>query len=137
MKKMLMITMAAALMFSVGGCEKKDALIDSAHNSRNSLEWEGVYAGEIPGKDYPDLKVTVILRADSTYEAHYQYIHPDDEHMTATGTFTWDKDGGVITMDQGMTKRYRVGENRLILLDLNDRPVTGELADKYVLRKQP
>jgi hypothetical protein len=38
-------------------------------------------------------------------------------------------------MMKGRPSKYKVGENRLIQLDMQGKPITGALADKFVLKK--
>ena len=48
----------------------------------------------------------------------------------------WTADGGAIRLDGDRPGLFKVGENRLIGLALDGSPITGPLADKYVLTKQ-
>jgi len=107
------------------------------HNSRNSLDWDGIYTGIIPGADSMGINVRIILNKDETYIVNYQYIGRSDQVFTYTGTFKWDERGNTITLDSDVIPpHYRVGENTLTQLDMRGRLIRGELADHYVLRKQ-
>jgi hypothetical protein len=56
--------------------------------------------------------------------------------FTGSGTFKWDNDGGVIILDTAdFPPYYRVGENKLIQLDMQGKIITGSLAENYVLKK--
>jgi hypothetical protein len=77
------------------------------------------------------------LCPDSTYTMVYHYIDRepgDDGDDAVSGTFRWDKGRNVIALDaENFPPYYRVGEDRLIQLDMEGNPITGDLADNYVL----
>ncbi|MDR0770033.1 MAG: copper resistance protein NlpE [Burkholderiales bacterium] len=104
------------------------AAIDAAHNSRNSLDWEGVYAGRIPETDGPGIHLTITLRDDLTYVAHYQYIDRKDKELVFSGTFTWDEGGDSVILDMnGAPSRYLVGETVLIQMGMEEKPIAYKL----------
>jgi hypothetical protein len=124
--------------FAVGIFDSKpqDELIIDMHNSRISVDWEGVYTGTIPCADCECINVKLMLNADETYELSYQYIGKDDTPHSVSGKFTWNDNGGVITLDcKNFPSHYKVGEEKLFQLDMKGNPITGKLADMYVLAK--
>ena len=142
MKKTISIFFAIMLAFGTSplaqASEPGPRAIDAAHNSRNSLDWDGVYAGTIPSASGSGIDVTIILRRDSIYTLRYHYVGRQSGDFITVGTFAWDEAGGVITLNaKNIPPHYRVGENRLIQLDMEGQPITGMLADHYVLKKQP
>jgi uncharacterized lipoprotein NlpE involved in copper resistance len=105
-------------------------------NSRVSVDWAGVYTGFLPGADNPGIYVQIILNFDETYEVHYHYSGRSDDVFIFTGNFTWDNEGGTITLDNDrIPSHFRVGENRLFQLDMEGNMITGDLADMYILTK--
>jgi hypothetical protein len=49
----------------------------------------------------------------------------------------WDDTGNIINLGIAQTPSYyRVAQNKLIQLDMEGKPVTGNLADMYVLTKE-
>ena len=146
-KQNVFIGVALFLSLLAAGCAAKpqtpqaaqtERPSDSAHNSRNSLNWEGGYAGTIPAASGPGIEVHITLRGDLTYTASYRYIEREGADFTIEGTFEWDPEGRIITLDtQEMPPYYQVGEEKLIQLDMEGSPITGMLADNYVLTKQP
>jgi uncharacterized lipoprotein NlpE involved in copper resistance len=145
MKKLIFSAFIVALL-SVGlqSCKQKQnnvetapvEAIDSAHNSQNSIEWQGVYTGVIPCADCEGINVLITLNNDNTYQMNYSYIGKEDGSEQFSGTFTWSEDGGsVIFSDKTVPYYYQVGENKLIQYDMEGKLITGELADKYVLTK--
>jgi len=128
---LLIVSLAIAL----GGCVSNKA-IDSAHNSRNSLDWKGVYAGIIPAADCPGIDAQIILRPDYTYEIRYEYLDKENSTFTGKGKFKWDRTGNIITLDtKNFSPHYKVSEQFLIQLDMNRKEITGELANNYKLKK--
>jgi uncharacterized lipoprotein NlpE involved in copper resistance len=136
MKNLIFILITIAISFGTGACASTHP-VGAAHNSRNSLDWAGVYTGTIPAASGPGINVTLTLRSDSTYTLRHQYIGRQNADFVDAGTFKWDKNGDSITLDvKGAPTHYQVGEDRLIQLDMEGKIITGVLADNYVLRKQ-
>ena len=127
-------TLAALCALTMGACRRE--AVDAAHNSRNSLNWEGRYTGTIPAADGPGIEVELTL-GPGTYEIRYHYIDRDSD-FDGQGSFTWDDAGAVITLDtKDFPPQYRVGENTLTQLDMEGGTITGALAELYVLKKEP
>ena len=135
MKKSMLICMVVLCVFGLGACLSSPA-VDAAHNSRNSLNWEGVYTGVIPAADGPGIDVRLTLYTDESYEISYHYIDRTDGDFTASGSFIWDLAGSIITLDAAdIPPYYQVGENHLTQLDMKRKQITGALAEHYVLKK--
>lgn len=108
------------------------------HTSRLSLDWPGVYKGTLPCADCPGIETVVTLNEDGRYSRHMRYMERSPEVFTDTGSFAWDDAGGVVILTSGeASTSFRVGENKLIMLDQEGRPITGALADHYVLTQLP
>lgn len=109
-----------------------------AHNSQNSLDWQGTYKGVIPCADCEGIETEITLNADLTFTLKTKYLGKGDGKVfQETGSFVWDKTGGIISLEglKGRPSQYKVGENRLIQLDMEGNVITGDLAEKYVLTK--
>ena len=107
-------------------------------NSQNSLDWPGTYKGITPCADCEGIETEIVLNADLTFTLKTKYLGKGDGKIfQETGSFVWDKTGGIITLEglKGRPSQYKVGENRLIQLDMEGKIITGDLADKFVLRK--
>jgi uncharacterized lipoprotein NlpE involved in copper resistance len=136
MKKMLLVFVAAFSFLGLGACGSTGRAIDAAHNSRNSLDWAGIYKGVIPAASGPGIDVEIVLRNDETYSISYQYIDRGDEVYTETGTFKWNKAGTTVTLDvKDMPSQYQVGENVLFQLDKKGKRITGLLEEHYILKR--
>jgi len=136
MNKIFYIITITALLIGLCACSPNQPVNDEKA-SENDPDWVGTYTGVIPAAAGPGINVTIILNSDSTYEAQYQYIGRPDGEFTVNGTYKWDVDTNLITLDTvNIPPYYHVGENRLVQLDMEGSPITGTLADDYVLRKQ-
>lgn len=159
MKKVLFIAAIAALAFSACGNKTKndtEAAIDRAsdkvenaadkavdgakdlmHNAKSSLDFYGEYEGTIPAADAPGIKTTIKLNKDNTYTRKMVFVDRKDNIPEEKGNFTWNADGNIITLNGAKeANKYFVSENRLYALDTNGQRITGDLADKYILKKK-
>ncbi len=106
-----------------------------AHNSRNALDWPGVYRGVIPcgAAQCEGIEMVVTLRQNLTYQQKLRYLGKPAQVFNQAGTFGWNPAGSEITLkpNQGEVSYLKVGENQLILLNAPGKP-KGE---GYVLRK--
>jgi uncharacterized lipoprotein NlpE involved in copper resistance len=148
--KIILIACASFLIFS---CKKevKEAEINTdtivkvaietpidSHNSQNSLDWQGTYKGVTPCADCEGIETELILNKDLTYAIRTKYLGKGDGKIfEEKGNFVWDKTGGIIKLEglKGRPSQYKVGENRLIQLDMEGNIIDGALAEKYVLTK--
>jgi copper homeostasis protein (lipoprotein) len=105
-------------------------------NSMTSLDWPGTYYAQMPCADCEGIETTLTLNKDNTYRLTRNYqgkagAQPD----IATGTFKWNKDGSKVTLSNQSPSDFQVGENQLFALDMSGNRISGNLADKYVLKK--
>ena len=104
-------------------------------STRNSLNWEGRYAGRIPAADCPGIDVQITLRSDKTFSLIYDYVDRDG-FTSNMGEFEWDVTGNVIILkNTHFPSYYRVEKDRLRQLDMEGNEITGNLAQMYVLNK--
>ena len=87
------------------------------HNSRNSLNWAGVYEGVLPCADCPGVRTRLTLQRDGSYQLVTQAQGSQNAAKSVSGVFTWQPSGNAITLDEhGGRRQYSVGEGRLTLL---------------------
>jgi copper homeostasis protein (lipoprotein) len=139
-------TLALGLIMLMSACSPVDqgqtatpAVPDPAHNSMNSVDWDGVYHGTVPCADCEGISTVLTLARDLTFTLETVYLGKSDAAFQEKGTFSWTEDGSTVILDLDVElqpTRYHVGENRLTQLDLSGNRITGELADSYVLLKQ-
>jgi uncharacterized lipoprotein NlpE involved in copper resistance len=134
MKRTMPVYLAIARMFGLGACQ---STADAANSARYMLEWEGVYTGVIPAADAPGINVEISLNADETFRVVYQYLDKKDATYKFSGSFAWDKTGSIVALhSSAIPPYYRVGEGTLTQLDIKGKPITGKLANNYVLIKK-
>lgn len=114
------------------------AIPDAAHNSANSLDWEGEYKGILPCADCEGIETEITINRDMTYSQKSKHLGKNPDPFMEKGNFEWNKDGNQITLtpEKGESTRYWVAENKIVQLDKSGNKITGDLADKYVLTKQ-
>ncbi|PKP25542.1 MAG: copper resistance protein NlpE [Bacteroidetes bacterium HGW-Bacteroidetes-2] len=149
MKIVLFITLALAFLWSCDNKKKTEMdpgavnldmhemkNIDN-HTSQNSLDWAGTYSGILPCADCEGMETLLKLESD-VYVLKTKQIGKDNAYLEQTGNLTWSDDGKMVILGGKEIGpfMYMVEENRLIQLDLNGKKIIGDLADKYVLKKQ-
>ena len=147
-KTIYAVSIIATLFIGLASCtckSKSDSkatqdceAVDADHNAKNSLDWNGNYAGVIPCADCEGIEVHITLNADETCQISYLYLGKSDTPETMfSGKFTWDDAGNTITVNaEDFPSHYKVGENKLIVLDMKGCSITGQHEDMYVLAKQ-
>ena len=151
MKKLFIIIAAIGFLYSCGGNTQKNQEEDKAsvsefsdiakqvsgdeHNAKNSLDYKGVYSGTTPAADCPGIKVVITL-SDSTYTKTMEYIDRAGKATEEKGKYVWNEKGNTITLEGASApNQYFVGENTLTQLDMEGNKITGDLAEKYILKK--
>lgn len=107
--------------------------------SQNSLDWDGIYSNVVPCGDCEGIQTTIVLNKDLTYERMLKYIGKDVAVFTENGSFSWDKDGRIITLE-GIDKehspyKYLVGENKLVQYDMEGEEMDEATQKQYTLEK--
>jgi copper homeostasis protein (lipoprotein) len=118
--------------------ETADTKDKDVHHSQDSLDWPGIYYGFLPCADCKGVKTTLALNKNGSYMLITQYVGKSEREIVEKGKFTWDdKNNNVVLTprNNSATRYYFVGENRLIQLDDKGDRITGNLAERYVLRR--
>lgn len=141
MKNFLFI--AAICFFALGigmsACKSKGSAATAADSPKTSVDWQGIYTGVVPCADCDGIFTQITLNKDNTYILKTEYQGKEGLAETIEGTFQWNKAGDIITMDglneKSMPFAYKVGEDKLIQLDMEGNVISGNLAQNYVLTK--
>ena len=138
------IALCSITLMSCNSSKKTDATNSNAdttqvtdmHNAGNSLDYFGVYKGTTPAADCPGIIQTLTLNSDYTYQLNMVYIDRPGSDVNDSGTFSID--GNIITTQpkDGRESYYKVEEGRVVMLMADKQPVTGELAEHYILKKE-
>ncbi|NDW10602.1 copper resistance protein NlpE [Dysgonomonas sp. 520] len=144
MKKIVFLFATVFLLASCNNGAKQSPTtttpVDSAttapdiHNARNSLDYKGTYKGVLPGAN-SEMEVTIVL-TDSTYTKDVIYKDKKAKPFSSKGSYSWDDAGTTITLaGEDKPNQYAVGENKLTQLDVDGKPITGELSEMFILKK--
>ena len=141
MKTQTILTLFLVATFSIFSCStsKKTTFpkeIQIADNSMTSIDWPGTYQGILPCADCEGIKTRLVLNKDLTYSLKTSYLGKEDNIFETKGTFTWDKSGSKITLDNPEKQVYQVGENKLFHLDKSGNPIKGDLVNNYIMEKE-
>jgi uncharacterized lipoprotein NlpE involved in copper resistance len=106
------------------------------HTTKLVMGWDGAYTGIIPSASSMGIDVLIMLNYDDTYMLRYKYVDKPEKIYTSKGSFKWDKSEEMIILPvKNLPPYYKVGQNKLIQLDMNGKYITDDLAEGYILRK--
>ena len=134
MKNKVMILAAAITLVACGGNQQKKAVSEKVkadavkvdmHDAESSLDYQGTYTGVFPAADCPGIDMRLTLKKDGTYSLHMKYLDRDSE-FDEKGAYKVK--GNLLTLTP-------VEENQVRKLNADKQPVTGALAENYVLKK--
>jgi copper homeostasis protein (lipoprotein) len=134
------ILMLFIFLLAIVSCTPKiktTEALPSGDNSMVSLDWNGTYSGTLPCADCEGIETRLTLNMDKTFILKTKYLGQRDSFQEKSGIFTWNTAGNTIIL-QGISNapyQYLVGENVLFQLDMSGKKITGNLADKYQLKK--
>ncbi|MDX3775083.1 copper resistance protein NlpE N-terminal domain-containing protein [Chromatiaceae bacterium AAb-1] len=115
-----------------------DRMADTEHNSRNVLDWAGQYEGILPCADCEGIRTRLTLYEDERYQLQTEYLGELPDQFQESGSFVWNNAGTIIRLQgdgSSGNRQFQVGENRLRHLDQEGNPITGALAEHYILNK--
>jgi len=120
------------------GCKTSttNTIADTAHNSKNALDWAGNYEGTLPCADCEGIQTNIKLNYNDSFIIEYNYLGKEEPYFSYAGKIEWSSDGNKISLrEKSNVVQYIVGENVLIQLDLKGNKIEGELAENYQLKK--
>ena len=124
--------LSVVFVFGLNSCQTTKAI-----DAGQDLNWKGVYVGHIPSASGMGINVQLALNDNGTFALQYRYIGKPEEVVAREGTFTLDKTRNIIKLNiENFPPYYRLGKNVLFQLDMEGKDITGDLADKYILKKQ-
>lgn len=107
---------------------QKTEMSDNSANSKNSLDWVGVYEGTFNCQGCDNSKTTVTLRPDNTY-------HFKNENAEEKALIQWNEKGAIITLSSN-GKKFKVVENRLIALNNEGQPLKDKTNNEISFGKK-
>ena len=107
------------------------------HNARNSLDYIGMYSGDLPCDTCEGLTTAIELNEGFTYILTRKSKLNKSVLKEIKGSFRWNDAGNAIILENypGELHTFLVRENTLVQLDKNDNLPVGTLSNNYVLRK--
>ena len=107
----------------------------SISNSRDALDWQGIYVGTAPCEFCDETKILIELNENLTFKM--QTLNAGEtEIKNFEGKFSWDEKGRTVKLQLPVKEKiYLVGENILILLDAKNNPVKNKQSENYSLNK--
>lgn len=130
------VILAAGCAAGVGNPERTTSDGQMQISTEAERAASGVYEGVIPAADGPGIRVALYVRAVGTYTRIDTYL---EKNLTTVEDGRWTVKGNRIQMTPLDPKKpIRWAErdgNELRLMDIEGNPITGALADNYVLRK--
>lgn len=101
-----------------------------------TADYKGTYTGTFPAADGPGIDMRLKLKSDGMYDLHMKYIDRKSEHDEKG---RYEVQGDMLTLTPSIGKEgvsyFRISGDRLLKLDANRQPVTGDMAKHYVLTK--
>lgn len=94
------------------------------------------YTGTLPAADCPGIALTLNLYNDGSYTSRSEYLERNTTY-NEQGRFTIEDDRLTLYPDEGEPADcFRIEGDNLRLLDCDKQPITGKLADHYVLTRK-
>jgi uncharacterized lipoprotein NlpE involved in copper resistance len=148
MMKNVLILLIVGIVLIVAGCGNPSnnnksqnpsdvQALPDMHNARIALDYTGTYKGTVPCADCGGIETTLTLTTEGEYRLQTVYKGKSDQVFEKSGTYTWNDSGNTVILDrlEHAPNQYFVGENMLIQLDMEGNRITGELGERYILRK--
>ncbi|MFL0685189.1 MAG: copper resistance protein NlpE [Algoriphagus aquaeductus] len=114
--------------------------LPTGDNSQTSLDWAGTYFNVLPCASCEGIETWVTLNQDGTFQLKTNFLGLNDAREEIfTGTFKWDDTGSMVQLEGligDAPGKYKVGENQIWHLDRDGNRIEGNLADRYILKKQ-
>lgn len=105
------------------------------HTAENALDYFGVYEGTLPAASCPGIRTVLTIHKDTTFTLHSEYIDRKDGVFDEKGTYTLQGSLMTLKLGDGEIYYYKVEEGRVRMLNADKEPITGDLAENYVLKQ--
>lgn len=102
-------------------------------SSRYTVNWPGEYLGMIPCDDCDGVETIINLYKNQTYTIKTRPLGKSTDFEVKRGKIQWDNKGNIVYLEGGAPGGYRVGDHKIIQLDIQGNPIMGNLAAKYIL----
>lgn len=115
--------------------QRTDTTVIDMHTAEISLDYCGIYEGTLPAADCPGIKTKLTINKNGTFSLHSEYIDKKDGIFDENGNYSVE--GNILTLKQndGQTSYYKIEEGKIRMLNTEKQPITGQLAENYVLKQ--
>lgn len=112
----------------------------TSHHESNieqqSIDWVGTYHGQLPCADCEGIDTHLQLNRDGSYVLKEHYMGKRGAVFQSRGKYVYIPKQHLIQLDASADKQAYVWmENRLHRANEHNRPITGPLAEQYILEK--
>lgn len=135
---MIRIFVLLSALFALASCTNRKTVSSATEAATTAADQAiyGIYTGTLPAADGPGIAVTLTLFDDGNYTRRSEYLERDAV-FDEKGRFVIEQELLTLYPDQGEADDcYRIENNRLRLLDSEQQPITGKLAEYYVLTRK-
>ena len=136
MKKFAYLTAIVCSSIALISCGGNKSKTTNTHTAENSLDYYGIYTGTTPAADCPGIKQTLTLNKDCTYTLNSVYIDREGANVNEVGTFAVEGNIATLTTTSGELSYFKIEESRVAMLMSNKQPITGAMADLYILKQE-
>lgn len=146
MKKFFYLSTMALCFMAMASCSSKTNTSGSTssdstqvvdmHTAETSLDYYGEYKGTTPAADCPGIEHTLRLNKDHTFTLQMIYLERKDGEFNESGTFSVEGNIATLTTKTGEESYYKIEEGRVVMLKADKQPVTGDLAEYYILKQE-
>lgn len=143
MKQILLFTMVVFLLLACNDTEREEPAKENTEQhqaSRKSPDIEGTYSGTIPCAACDGINMVVTLNANHTFTLREEYKGTKDQRTFKTkGSYTLQGDIASLEFtgeDANRVLRFRIEEEKLFVLDTEEKMVEGDEAKAYILSKR-
>lgn len=139
MKKLLLFALSLIILNPIFAQKKKDKKNPwlSVAPATAVKDWEGIYMGVVPCPDCEGIQTMIKLNKDNSYSIQTKYLGKGPEIFEDKGKISWDKDGFLLLLLSGDdSSLVKLSLNQLSLLDAQGKPVVGQYASYYILKKE-
>ncbi|WP_353089094.1 copper resistance protein NlpE N-terminal domain-containing protein [Flavobacterium sp.] len=139
-----LISLLFTLAFTFFSCTSKEAKPEPSPqtnpkvtSAKQTLDYLGVYKGVFPCADCEGIETQLELQDTTHFVLTTRYLGKSDTPFVVCGTYGWNANETQIQLDNQKTGpyAYAVLEGVLQQLDLQGKPITGDLASRNRLTK--
>lgn len=110
------------------------AILLSGCNSKSD-QFCGTYNGTLPAASNPGIETTINFDKDHTFQAKLVYIDEKDGVFYERGTYQINDNLITARPADDDTQYYQIEKGQIRRLDSDKKPITGGLADYYILKQ--